>query len=169
MMKKSISKVLFGSFGCFLLSGCWEQHDVVNISSDGVIEIESTISIPSPGDLKAADIDKISDMFISDLAGQGWELEREWESKDIPYELEVTGKGNLDQIAASSAFYELKKIDDETYEIIFLPAESKGKQSSRSIEFDLGFFSGVEVLDKDGNEVDKIDNALKTEVYTIKL
>lgn len=150
----------------FLLSGCWEQDDVVSINSDGITEFESTIKITEVG-LSLNEVEELADEFLKFLTKAGWVVERSWISKNEPYQFKVSGKGNIKEVEEASDFYTIQKVEDDKIQIRFRPAESNGGKSSRSIKFKTSYFNGVSILDEQGNKVKEIKNVDWSNVYTI--
>jgi hypothetical protein len=89
-------------------------------------------------------------------------------SKSEPYKLTFSGQGNIRQVKSASDFYEIRKLNDNTYSIRFIPAEAKGGKSSRGIEFRRGFFGGgPHILDERGSDVKEIENVVGDHTYKI--
>ena len=150
-----------------ILAGCWKEHDVISIKSDGQTTFTSDIEV-SDKNFSVADVDSTSAEMLKELQAAGWRVQRRWVSKSLPYKLTFTGEGNIRQVKSASDLYEIKKLNDKTYSIRFIPAESEGGKSSRSIEFKHGFFGGgPRILDQRGSEVHQIANATKDQTYRI--
>ena len=150
-----------------LLSGCWKQHDVVSIKSDGSTTFKTDVVITEKG-FSVKDIEELTSEFMKGLESAGWQVEKKWISKSEPYKLSFSGQGNILHVKNNSDFYRIQKLNEGIYSIRFIPAESKGGKSSRSIEFERGFFSGsTKILDEGGDEVKKIENVLGSKIYKI--
>jgi hypothetical protein len=152
----------------FILTGCWEQSDVVTIKSDGSTTFESEVLITGKN-FSEKDIEGLTSEFMKELKSAGWQVEKKWVSTSKPFKLSFSGKGNIRQIKDAPDFYKIEKINDSTYSIRFISAESKGGKSSRSIRFERGFFGGAKVVDEAGNEVKKIDSVQGNQLYKIVL
>jgi hypothetical protein len=150
-----------------ILAGCWKEHDVITIKGDGQTTFTSDVVV-SDKSFTVADIDSVSSEFIKELQDAGWRVQRHWVSKTLPYKLTFSGDGNIRQVKSASDFYQIKKLNDKTYSIRFIPAESERGKSSRSIEFKHGFFGGgPRILDQRGSEVQQIANVSADQTYRI--
>lgn len=147
--------------------GCWKEHDVIAIKSDGQTTFTSDVVV-SDKEFSVADIDSVSAQFIEELQAAGWRVQKRWVSKSLPYKLTFSGEGNIRQVKSAVDFYAIRKLNDKTYSIRFIPAESERGKSSRSIEFKHGFFGGgARILDQRGKEVQQIANVSSDQTYRI--
>lgn len=151
-----------------LLTGCWKQHDVVSIKSDGSTSFTTEVVITEKR-FSERDIEELTASFIKELKSAGWQVEKKWISKSEPFKLSFSGQGNIKKVKGTSSFYEIQKLDENTYSIRFKPGASKGGKSSRSIEFERGVFGSARIVDEQGNEVKKIENVLDSKTYKIIL
>jgi len=167
--KKILARILVLSGILFFLSGCWKQHDVITISSNGDVTFESEAVITEK-DFSFSDIEGLSNEFMQELVNAGWEMKKKWLSKKKPFKLLFSGEGNLRKVGNASDFYKLKRIDEKKLQIQFIPFESKGKKSSRSIVFQTSMLrNDAIVLAPDGKSISQIKNVLGNEWYTIIL
>lgn len=151
-----------------LLTGCWKQHDVISIKSDGSTTFRSDIVITEKG-FSINDIEELTSEFMKELESAGWKVEKKWISKTEPFKLSFSGQGNIRQIENAVNFYEIQQVNESTFSIRFVPAEMQGGKSSRSIEFVRGFLGGAKIVDGSGNEVKEIENVLESNTYKIVL
>ena len=150
-----------------ILAACWKQHDVISIKADGQTTFTTDVIITEKG-FSVADIEELSSEFTKELVAAGWHIDKRWVSKSEPYKLTFSGQGNIRQVKSASDFYEIRKLNDNTYSIRFIPAEAKGGKSSRSIEFRRSFLGGgPHILDERGNDVKAIDNVVGDQTYKI--
>ncbi|MBC3809684.1 hypothetical protein H8K52_20315 [Undibacterium seohonense] len=161
-LKMLVSTIFLITF----LTGCWKQSDVVTIKSDGSTEFETDIVITEKG-FTTKDVEELTSEFVKGLKSAGWQVEKKWVSKSVPFKLSFSGRGNIRQVKSASDFYKIQKINEDTYSIRFVPAEAKGGKSSRSMQFKRGFFGGAKIIDERGNEVKAIDNVLGNQTYKI--
>ena len=161
--KSMISAIIFAAF----LAGCWKQSDVVSIKSDGSTTFNTDVVITEKG-FSLKDIEELTSEYLKMFRSAGWQIEKKWVSKSEPFKLSFSGNGNIRQVKNVADFYKITKIDESTYSIRFIPAESKGGKSSRSIKFERGLFSSsAKIVDERGKEVGAIDNVLGSQVYKI--
>ena len=153
----------------FLLAGCWTQSDTISIRGNGAVEFTSQVTIADKS-FKPKDVDEISAECMKAMIRAGWKIERKILTTTPPYHLTFTGSGDLKKVKTESDFYHLTKISDKEFQIRFVPAESKGGKSSRSITFSKALLaSDALVTDSSGKSVTKIDNVQAKDTYTIKL
>ena len=136
----------------FTVQGCWKQHDVISIKKDGSTTFETEVTITEKG-MSFKDIDQLSSEFMSELRKAGWNIERKWLAKSEPYQLKFTGQGNLRSVGSAADFYKIRRNNDNSLDIQFIPATSQGGKSSRSIKFNKAFIGGAKVIDNRGNEI----------------
>jgi hypothetical protein len=150
-----------------LLSGCWKQQDIISIRPDGMTTFKSEVTITEKG-FSVKDIDQLSQEFMKELIKAGWKVEKRWVSKTEPYKLAFSGEGNIRMVKSAPDFYLIRKINDKTFAISFVPVESGNGKSSRSIRFERNFFGDwPHILDDRGSEVKEIENALGNKMYKI--
>ncbi len=152
-----------------LLSGCYEEKDVITISKDGLMHFESTVTIKdSEKKLSQESVQQTAAQVVSKLQQAKWNIEMAWLSKQRPYQLTFSGEGNLADVDKVTDFYRLYKVDDKTYTISFLTAGNDAEKSARSIVFKSPPGQG-EVIDRKGQPVFKIASASQSDLYGIKL
>ena len=149
-----------------VLAGCWTQSDVITIKSDGATTFKSDVVITEKG-FSVKDIEKLTSDFMGELISAGWQVEKKWISKTEPFKLSFSGRGNIHQVKSAPDFYKIQKINENTYSIRFVPAETKGGKSSRNIKFEHGFFGSAKVVDERGKEVKTIENVQGSQIYKI--
>ncbi len=116
------------------------------------------------------DIEEFSSGFLGDLKKAGWSVERKWISKKRPYKLEFNGSGNLDKVATNTDFYKMTKVSDSEYRIRFIPAESEGKKSSRTVTFKKrNLMNSAYFYDSNGKPVETISDVQSDKQYVIAL
>ncbi len=147
-----------------ILSSCWKQSDKITILKDGTMKFVSEIELTDES-LTKDDVEELSDVFVALLVEAGWQVEKEWINEKYPYNMRFIGEGNLREVGAETDFYSLNRLTENIYEIRFIPAESDGGKSTRSLELTVDSIP----LRQASTEVRKIDNVLGTEVYTIVL
>jgi len=148
---------------------CWKQKDILTIKNDGTVKFESEIIIEDK-DFSIEDVEDITNEFMEDLINSGWKIEKKWLSKKLPYKLIFSGTGNIKKVGDETDFYVLKKIDEDIYEIMFIPSETEQGKSSRSIVFKKELLGGnAEIYDEEGKQVTEIQDVFEDKVYTIKL
>ena len=165
-MKNSLVVFILGLIAILCSQGCWKQKDVVSIKKDGTTTFQTDVVITEKG-FPFKDIDQLTSEFMALLQKAGWRIEKKWVSKTQPYQLRFSGQGNLHSVGKATDFYQINKVNNNVLTIRFIPAESKGGKSSRSIKFDKPFFGGAQVLDERGNEVKEIENVMSNQVYKV--
>ena len=165
---KTIYQLIFLLILSVLMSGCWSQQDVITIKSNGIIKFESEVTITEK-DFSQKDVDELTSEFMKELLQAGWQVNKKWISKSAPFKLSFSGKGNLHKIQSAKDFYRIKKIDEKTFEIRFLAAETDGGKSSRNIVFKQKIFGGAKVVDSEGKVVKKIQDVSGEKIYKILL
>lgn len=170
MYKKQILiSTLILSGVLFFLTGCWTQNDVITISSNGDVTFESDVVITEKG-FTFNDIEELSSEFMKDLVAAGWEVRKKWLSRKEPFKLLFSGSGNLKKVGSAGDFYELDRNYENKFRIRFIPAESKGGKSSRSIVFQTSMLrSDATVLGPNGKPVSEIKHVFDSKWYTIIL
>lgn len=168
-MKRKIDKLALVAIILLpvLLTGCWQEKDSVSIESDGSIRFESEIIITEK--VSAKEVDELSEKFVKEFRNAGWQIEKEWISKEEPIRLSVIGEGNLHRLKSVRNFYHLEEIGAKTYSIRFMPLKGKDNRNVRTIIFDQGFFNGVEITDHLEEEVDEITDISSDKAYRIRL
>lgn len=151
-----------------ILSGCWKQHDVISIKSDGATTFETEVIITEES-LSEKNVKEIALEFTSQLKSAGWKLDEEWISKKKPYKIQYTGKANIFDIKNAPDFYKIKNIDDKSFEIQFIASKTKSGKSSRRVEFKSGFFGGAKVIDDQEKQVKEISDVKSSKKYIIQL
>lgn len=141
-----------------LLLGCWKQHDEIYISGDGSTTFLTTVTITELG-FGIKDVDGLTNEYMTYLRRAGWKVDKDWVSKAKPFKLTFKGSGNLKTVKSASDFYRIQKVDDNSVRMWFLPAESKGGKSSRSISFNTELIGGAKVFDSLGQRIASIENA----------
>ena len=161
--------------GCLLLpllvvlAGCYEEQDVVTISSDGLVHFESTVTVKDTDKKMSPEaMQQTAERVVSDLQRAKWNVEMAWISKERPYRMTFSGEGKLADIESATSFYRLKRVDDKTYTISFLMPGNEGEKSIRSIVFK-STRGQAEVIDRKGNPVLKIASVSESDLYGIKL
>jgi hypothetical protein len=148
-----------------LMAGCWEQNDDVTIRENGDVTFRSIVTITDEK-MKMEDVREASRGFLDPLGKAGWALEQRWLSERFPYRMEVTGAANITDIADASDFYRLRKLDEKTYEVRFTGSELPWEK--RQMTFSCGLLeSCAKVIDRNGNEIRKIEQVTEDEVYRI--
>jgi hypothetical protein len=148
---------------------CWNQKDILTIKNDGIVKFESEIIIRDK-DIPIEAVEDITRLFMEELMEAGWKIEKKWLSKKTPYKLLFSGTGSLKKVGNKTDFYALKRINEDTYEINFIPAETEQGKSNRSIVFKKDFLGGnAEIYNKEGKQVAEIQDVFEDKVYTIKL
>ncbi|MCK4790021.1 MAG: hypothetical protein KAV87_40160 [Desulfobacteraceae bacterium] len=166
--KRLISTLILSGI-LFFLTGCWQQHDVITISSNGDVTFESEVAITEK-DFSFNDIEELSGEYMKELVDAGWKVKKKWLSRKEPFKLLFTGAGNLKKVGSAGDFYKLNRTDENKLQIRFIPAESEGGKSSRSIVFQTSMLrNDATVLDPDGNPISEIRNVLGSKWYTIIL
>lgn len=151
------------------LTGCWTQHDTVSIRGDGSTEFTSEVTITEK-DFSLKDVDEISAEFMKELKNAGWKIDRKIHTSKPPYCLTFTGSGNIKTVKTASDFYVLTKLNDKEYSIRFVPAETKGGKSSRSMAFNKAVLaSDAKITDSEGKPLTRIENVHGNNVYKITL
>ena len=169
-MKSVSGKSAFISiFIFFLICGCWEQFDYITVTNSGQVNFISKIIIRDEAEeFSSADIDEFSSGFLIDLKKAGWTVDKKWISKQRPYKMEFNGSGNLDQVATETAFYKITRVSGIEYRIRFIPAESEGQKSSRTVTFNkLNMKNSAYFYDSNGVPVETISNVQTDKQYVI--
>lgn len=167
--QQRLISTLILSAALFFLAGCWKQHDVISISSNGDVTFESEVIITGK-DLNFNFIEELSGEFIKELVYAGWKVNKKWLSRKEPFKLLFSGSGNLKQVGSADDFYNFNRTDKNKIQIRFRNAESKGGKSSRSIVFQTSMLrNDAIVLDPDGKPVSEIKNVSDSKWYTIIL
>jgi hypothetical protein len=164
MQKRTFGLAVLAALS-MLMAGCWEQNDDVTIRENGDITFRSIATITDEK-MKINDVREASRGFLDPLGQAGWTLEQRWLSERFPYRMEVTGAASITGIADASDFYQLRKLDEKTYEVRF--TGSKSPHEKRQMTFSCGLLeSCAKVIDRNGNEIRKIDQVTDDEVYRI--
>ena len=150
-----------------LMTGCWEQKDVIQIKSDGTTTFESQITIVDDKvDLKTAE--DFSDNVLKDLEKVGWKAEKKLVSESKPIKYTFSGKGNIRQVKTLKELYTIEDADDKSLTISFrTPTSNKKRPEKRSIKFDKPLFGGATVLNAEGKKVDAIPEVENGKPYKI--
>lgn len=138
------------------LLGCWKQHDEIGISGDGATAFVSEVTITEV-DLDYKTVEEISNDYMNLLRRAGWQVEKTWATKTKPFKLSFKGSGNLKIVKNVPDFYVVKKIDEKSLRMWFIPAEARGGKSSRSITFNTALLGGAKVFDSHGQRVSTIE------------
>lgn len=156
-------------FIIFITCGCWEQFDYISATDSGQIKFISKIVIKDQAqEFGSADIDEFSSGLLSDLKKAGWIVEKKWISKQRPYKIEFNGSGNIDKVATKTAFYKITKVSDLEYRIRFIPAESEGQKSSRTVTFKKkNLKNSAYFFNLNGEPVETISNVQTDKQYVI--
>jgi outer membrane protein assembly factor BamD (BamD/ComL family) len=152
-----------------MICGCWEQFDYITVTNSGQVKFISKIVIKDDAEeFGFADIDEFSSGFLIDLKKAGWTVEKKWISKQRPYKVEFNGSGNLDKVATETAFYKMTKVSDSEYRIRFIPAESEGQKSSRTVTFKkINLKTSAYFYNSNGEPVETISNVQTDKQYVI--
>ena len=160
-------KNIFTIFTCllaFFLSGCWDQHDFIEISKNGDVKFKSKIYI-TDNSLGYSDVEEFSNEFMSEFKDRGWKLEKTWIKKEKPFELEFYGSGNLKEIKIYKDFYEFNFINEDHIDIAFRVSSNHRKISFKNSILE----SNAIVYSTNGNKVSNIENVDPTKIYIISL
>lgn len=150
------------------LVGCWKQHDEITIKSDGSIAFQTEVTVTDPG-FSRRDIEGLSNDFSAYLRRAGWKVEKSWIAQGKPFRLAFRGEANLKTLRPEPDFYTLKKLDEHSFRMTFIPAQSKAGRSTRSIHFNLPLFGGAKVWDNHGQPVQDIPNVDGRNAYLVTL
>ncbi len=148
----------------FVLPGCL-QEDSIAITNDGLVSFESVVTEPDAQNrMTFPALEKVVTSAVNELRQHQWTVEQKWTSKKRPYGLTVTASGKLPEVVGTTAFYNLRKVNDKTYQVSFLP----GLDGTVRVAFKSSQGSAV-IADAAGKPVHDIESALATEKYTITL
>jgi len=156
-------------FIIFIICGCWEQFDYITVTNSGQVKFISKIVIKDEAkEFGSADIDEFSSGFLRDFKKAGWTVEKKWISKQRPYKIEFNGSGNIDKVATETAFYKITKVSELEYRIRFIPAESEGQKSSRTVTFSrINLKNSAYFFNSNGEPVETISNVQTDKQYVI--
>jgi hypothetical protein len=103
-----------------VLTGCLEE-DTISITGDGVVTFKSLVTVSDDNKkISFADADKGLSDLVAELQKAKWTVERKWLSEKRPYTFEVTGTGNLHEVAPSTRLYTLTPVVSGFYRVVFI-------------------------------------------------
>ena len=155
---------MFAVAALLLLVGCFKEHDTISIKADGNTSFRSEVVITD----KTVDfqsVDQFSTGIVKSLEKAGWKVSREWVSKSAPIRMVVKGEGNLKTVQPVQEFYNIVKVNDNSYRMFFIQSTSK----ARSITFNTSLVGGAKVFDAKGQQVKEIANVDGRIPYLISL
>ncbi|HEY9034548.1 MAG TPA: hypothetical protein VIN71_11465 [Pseudomonadales bacterium] len=148
-----------------LASACWQQQDVIRVTADGLVRVESEATV-TDASMKKADIDKITDKVLADFIAAGWQMEKRWLSGQPPYRLQFVGQAPVAAIQDVDNFYRIERVDRRRYRVQFLLAGEGEQQVKRTIR--LLTADGVQWIDDHNNVVREIEPVTGDDSYTLQ-
>ena len=148
-----------------LASACWQQQDVISVTADGLVRVESEATV-TDASMKKTDVDKITDKVLADFIAAGWQMEKRWLSGQPPYRLQFVGQAPVAAIQDVDNFYRIERVDRRRYRVQFLLAGEGEQQVKRTIR--LLTADGVLWLDDYNNAVSDITPVDADKHYTLQ-
>lgn len=149
-----------------LASACWQQQDVISVTADGLLRVDSVATV-TDASMKKADVDKITDKVLADFIAAGWQMEKRWLSGQPPYRLQFIGQAPVAAIQNVDNFYRIEAAGPGQYRVQFLLAGEGGQQVRRSIRLEAA--DGVQWLDNNNTAVSEIAPVTGDDSYTLQL
>jgi hypothetical protein len=145
-MKRALEFLILVSL---VLCSCWDETDIITFSKDGTIKFDTQITVRDT--LYTFDnIDKWVKSSVNEMINAKWDVQWEWINKKCPYQVKLTGKGNINDINDSTDYYSFKKIADNKYEWQFCKGAYQNDNESRIISISK---SSVPLKTSDGKAV----------------
>ncbi|MFH0864738.1 MAG: hypothetical protein V1904_00985 [Bacteroidota bacterium] len=156
-MKKIILFITVTLF--VILSSCWDETDTITFYKDGTIKFVSVVTV-SDSIYKSSDIEIWIKSYVDELTKANWNVKWEWKNKKLPFEIKLTGNGNIHKISKNTNFYIFEEISDNKYIWQFTKPQPLGEGKRRMINISK---ESVKLLTTDKKVVNSIiaDTAFK--------
>jgi hypothetical protein len=114
-----------------VLAGCVEE-DAITITADGAVTFKSIVTVSDhQKKISFKDVDKGVSDLMAELQQAKWTVERKWLSEARPYAFEITGSGNLRDVAHLTKFYALTPVVSGFYRLIFVTPQGEDDKPTR--------------------------------------
>jgi hypothetical protein len=152
-----------------LVAGCVEE-DSITITSDGLVKFESAATVQDDDkSVELAQVDRFLSDVVSELQQGKWTVELKWLSRERPYRFELTGSGNLQEVAAQTKFYTLTPLAAGFYRVTFTTPEGGGINRRRIVFAADTPEKAAKIHNSHGERITQVENAAPQFICTIVL